>query len=158
MRIWVAAIGSRPREGFSDLARMYLDRAAALLPGSGGKGARPAIEAPLFRTEAALWAALERERSRTAPLIVQLDEHGKQMDSAQFAAWLGRELDGGRQLIVLAIGPADGWSSRPPEATRLSLGPMTMAHELARVVLCEQLYRAFTILKGHPYHRGSAHG
>lgn len=163
MRIWIAAIGSRPREGFDSLARLYLDRAAALLPGGNAKSgsrsaSRSAIETPLFRTEQALWDALEREQARTAPLVVQLDEHGQQMDSDRFAAWLGRELDGGRQLIVLAIGPADGWSSHPTGTMRLSLGPMTMAHELARVVLCEQVYRALTILKGHPYHRGSAHG
>jgi 23S rRNA (pseudouridine1915-N3)-methyltransferase len=164
MRIWVAAIGSRPREGFDDLARMYLDRAAALLPGGSGKsgpktGARPGVEAPLFRSEEALWDAVDRERARTPPLVMLLDEHGKQMDSEKFATWLGRELDGGRQLIVLAIGPADGWTKHKQRsgAMRLSLGPMTMAHELARVVICEQVYRALTILKGHPYHRGSAH-
>lgn len=158
MRLWVAAVGSRPREGFDELARMYLDRAAALLPGGAGKAAakvRPAIEAPLFRTEEALWEAVERERARTSPLIALLDEQGRQMDSAGFAAWLGRELDSGRQLVVLAIGPADGWSKQRPENMRLSLGPMTMAHELARLVICEQVYRALTILKGHPYHRGT---
>ena len=58
--------------------------------------------------------------------------------------------------LVFAIGPADGFS----EATRgaaqhlISLGKMTLTHELARVVLLEQVYRAFTILKGHPYHSG----
>jgi 23S rRNA (pseudouridine1915-N3)-methyltransferase len=165
MRIWVASVGSRAREGFEEIARMYLDRAAALLPRGGS-----AVETPLFRTEAALWEAVERERARTAPLVVLLDEHGKQMDSEALAAWLGRELDGGRQLLVLAVGPAEGWkqsaghtarssgktrSSAGSDAMHLSLGPMTLAHELARVVLCEQLYRALTILKGHPYHRGS---
>ena len=134
---------------------MYLERMAPLLP-----GAKQPVEAPLFRTEEALWEALERERARTSPRVVLLDERGKPMGSEAFASWLGREIDEGRQLIVFAVGPADGWakqrsaiSDQCSDAMRLSLGPMTMPHELARVVLCEQVYRALTILKGHPYHR-----
>ena len=153
MRIWIAAIGSRPRDGFDDLARLYIERIATLLPGT----AQAAATAPLYRSEDALWEAVERERARTPPLLVLLDEHGKQMPSADFAQWLGRERDQGRQLIIFAIGPANGWSdeSRKRAAQLLSLGPMTMAHELARVVLAEQIYRALTILAGHPYHRDS---
>lgn len=153
MKIWIAAIGSRPRDSFDDLARLYLERIAALLPGT----AQAAATAPLYRSEDALWEAIERERARTPPLVVLLDEHGKQISSADFAQWLSRERDQGRQLIIFAIGPADGWSdeSRKRAAQLLSLGPMTMAHELARVVLAEQIYRALTILAGHPYHRGS---
>jgi 23S rRNA (pseudouridine1915-N3)-methyltransferase len=152
VKIWIAAIGARPREGFDELARLYLDRIAPLLPGKSG------VDAPLFRSEEALWEAIERERARTTPLIVLLDERGKTMHSEDFAQWLGRERDEGRQLIVFAIGPADGWSaaSRKRAALLLSLGPMTMAHELARVVLAEQIYRALTILAGHPYHRSGA--
>ena len=155
MKIWIAAIGSRPREGFEELARMYLARIAPLLRSTGGKGV---VEAPIFRTEEALWEAIDRERTRTAPLVVLLDERGKPMGSEDFAQWLGRERDEGRQLVIFAIGPGDGW----PQASRtrgnklLSLGPMTMAHELARVVICEQVYRALTILRGHPYHRAGS--
>jgi 23S rRNA (pseudouridine1915-N3)-methyltransferase len=152
MRIWIAAIGARPREGFEDLARLYLDRIAPLLPGAGGKAG---VDSPVFRTEGAFWEATEREKSRTAPLVVLLDERGKQMGSEAFAAWLGRAFDEGKQLVIFAIGPADGWTKESEAgdhhvAMKLSLGPMTMAHELARVVLCEQVYRALTILKGHP--------
>ncbi|MGC2617627.1 MAG: 23S rRNA (pseudouridine(1915)-N(3))-methyltransferase RlmH [Acidobacteriaceae bacterium] len=156
MRIWIPAIGARAREGFEELARLYLDRLAPLLPGSGGKAG---VDAPLFRSEQAFWDAVEREKSRTAPLVVLMDERGRQMGSEAFAAWLGRAFDGGLQLIIFAIGPADGWAKQEPRAgdhhaaMKLSLGPMTMPHELARVVLCEQVYRALTILKGHPYHR-----
>ena len=143
---------------------MYLDRMTPLLRGAGGK---PSVEAPLFRSEEALWEAIGRERARTEPLVVLLDERGKTMASETFAAWLGRERDEGRQLIIFAVGPRmDGHDSNgqrseirgkgtagDSQAVLLSLGPMTMAHELARVVLCEQVYRALTILKGHPYHR-----
>ncbi len=78
------------------------------------------------------------------------------MTSEKFAEWLGHQRDNGAQQIVFAIGPADGWSeSAQKRATLLfSLGPLTLAHALARVVLAEQLYRAFTILAGHPYHSG----
>jgi 23S rRNA (pseudouridine1915-N3)-methyltransferase len=152
VKIRIAAIGARPREGFDELARLYLDRFAPLLPG------KPGVDAPLFRSEDAFWEAIDRERARTTPLIVLLDERGKAMTSEDFAQWLGRERDEGRQLIVFAIGPADGWSaaSRKRAALLLSLGPMTMAHELARVVLAEQIYRALTILAGHPYHRAGS--
>jgi 23S rRNA (pseudouridine1915-N3)-methyltransferase len=152
MKFRIAAIGSRPRASFEDLTLLYLDRISALMP-----GAKSGIEAPFYRTEDALAAALDRERARTAPLVVLLDERGKQMSSESFAQWLGRERDAGRQLIVFAIGPADGWPANHPRADlQLSLGPMTLPHELARVVVCEQIYRALTILSGHPYHREGA--
>ena len=159
MKLTLAAIGVRPRPPFEAMARLYLDRIAELLPGSRKAGsAKSAVDAPLFRSEQALFGALDRERNRTAPLVVLLDERGRQFSSQAFAQWLGRERDQGRQLILFAIGPAGGWS---PEARRragllLSLGPMTLAHELARVVLSEQVYRALTILGGHPYHRGAS--
>lgn len=151
MKIRVAAIGSRPREAFEDLTQMYCERIATLLP-----GAKSAVDAPLYRSEDAFAAALERERARTAPVVVLLDERGKQLTSEAFAAWLGRERDAGRQLIVFAIGPADGWSDQARTRARLllSLGTFTLAHALARLVLAEQLYRACTILTGHPYHTG----
>jgi 23S rRNA (pseudouridine1915-N3)-methyltransferase len=62
----------------------------------------------------------------------------------------------GTQALIFAVGPADGFTQPIRHAANLvlSLGKMTLAHELARVVLLEQLYRGFTIIKGHPYHRG----
>lgn len=160
MRLWIAAIGSRPRQAFEDLAQMYLARIGPLLPGGG----KTAVEAPFFKTEQALWEAVERERTRTAPLLVLLDERGRQMGSETLAAWLGRERDEGRQMIIFAVGPADGWSHAQAPATSqsgsgtvlLSLSAMTLPHELARVLICEQVYRALTILKGHPYHRAGS--
>lgn len=160
VKLWIAAIGTRPRDAFNDLAQMYLDRMASLLPGSAKspRGSKSGIEAPVFRNEDTLWEAVEHERGRTTPIFVLLDERGKQMSSETFAKWLGRERDEGRQLIIFAIGPGDGWSaeSRKRASETLSLGPMTLAHELARVVLCEQIYRALTILSGHPYHRAGS--
>jgi 23S rRNA (pseudouridine1915-N3)-methyltransferase len=85
-----------------------------------------------------------------------LDSRGRTMTSEAFAAWLGARRDEGAQHIVFAIGPASGWSQAARERAQLllSLGPMTLAHSLARLVVAEQVYRAFTILTGHPYHGG----
>jgi len=99
---------------------------------------------------------LARQQGRTAAVAVLLDSRGRQMTSEAFAGWLGARRDEGTQHIVFAIGPASGWSETALERAQLllSLGPMTVAHALARLVVAEQLYRAFTILTGHPYHAG----
>ncbi len=99
---------------------------------------------------------MTRQRARTTAWLVLLDSRGKTLSSEEFAAWLGLRRDAGQQMIVFAVGPASGWSDegRRQAQTTLSLGPMTLPHELARLVLTEQIYRAFTILSGHPYHTG----
>ena len=114
------------------------------------------VDLPTFASEAALLQAFSRQRSRTAPFLVLLDSRGRQFTSEQFAQWLGNLRDQGQQSIIFAIGPADGWSDEARRRANLllSLGPMTLPHELARLVLSEQVYRAFTILSGHPYHTG----
>ena len=75
--------------------------------------------------------------------------------SEALAKWLRRQRDEGQQRVVFAVGPVGGWADkeRAKAGLLLSLGPMTLPHELVRVVVSEQLYRAFTILAGHPYHR-----
>ena len=81
-----------------------------------------------------------------------LDPAGKQCDSAQFAKLVGKAEQEGRDMVLLvggASGPPAGWRERP--AQTLSLSALTFSHELARVMLTEQLYRAFAILRGHPY-------
>ncbi len=93
---------------------------------------------------------------RTAPVLILLDARGRQFTSEEFAQLLRDQQDRGTQNLFFAVGPADGFSDRARAAADLilSFGKMTLAHELARVVLLEQIYRAFTILKGHPYHTG----
>lgn len=90
-----------------------------------------------------------------ADLVVALDEAGKTMTSEAFARWLGARRDEGRRSVAFLIGGADGHGTAALEraALKLSLGPMTLPHGLARIVLAEQIYRAATILAGHPYHR-----
>ena len=88
-----------------------------------------------------------------AATVVLLDAGGKPQTTQQFARWLGELRDRGTRELVFLCGDADGF---PEELRRsgqsiLSLSPLTMPHELARVLLAEQIYRAFTILAGHPY-------
>ena len=88
-------------------------------------------------------------------LIIALDERGKSLTSAAFADLLKRHRDDGCRDMAFLIGGPDGHGSGVIEAARIkiSLSAMTLPHGLARVVLAEQLYRAATILAGHPYHR-----
>ncbi|HWA95265.1 MAG TPA: 23S rRNA (pseudouridine(1915)-N(3))-methyltransferase RlmH [Terracidiphilus sp.] len=109
-----------------------------------------------FRSETQFLDWLTRQQGRTAPVAVLLDSKGSQMTSENLAAWVRERRDDGTQHLVFAIGPADGWSSNALNKARLklSLGTMTMAHSLARLVMAEQIYRISTILTGHPYHTG----
>ncbi len=148
MQFTLAHIGPRPPSGdpFDTLTRTYLARASTLIRS----------ESAPFKTEDAFLDWLTRQSGRTPALPVLLDSRGRQMSSEDFAAWIGARRDEGIQHVVFAIGPADGWSgpARRRASLLLSLGPLTLAHSLARLVLAEQLYRACTILSGHPYHTG----
>jgi 23S rRNA (pseudouridine1915-N3)-methyltransferase len=87
--------------------------------------------------------------------LILLDERGKSFSSEDFAGRLGLLRDGGRKALVIAIGGADGHdqSLRDQAELVMSFGLLTWPHQLVRVMLGEQLYRAATILSGHPYHR-----
>lgn len=93
--------------------------------------------------------------AESADFTVLLDEGGKALGSEAFARYLAARRDEGRRLMAFLIGGPDGHGdgARAKAQLTLSLGPMTLPHGLARIVLAEQLYRAATILSGHPYHR-----
>jgi len=114
------------------------------------------VEGMAVPSEAALLKWRERSGTRPAHSIVLLDSRGKQLSSEEFAEFLENHQNRNPQPLLFAVGAADGFSdeARKSASFVLSLGKMTLAHELARVVLLEQLYRAFSILKGHPYHLG----
>ncbi len=113
-------------------------------------------DSQIFDTEAALLTWLDQQPGRVRAFSILLDSRGQQLTSEDFAARIGRLRDDGTQRLVLSIGPADGWSPTAHQRADLllSLGRLTLPHQLARVVLAEQLYRATTILTGHPYHSG----
>ena len=91
---------------------------------------------------------------RPADEVVLLDEHGREYRSVEFADWLGRRAAGSGRDLVFVIGGAYGFSDAVYERAdgRLSLSKMTYSHQLVRTIFAEQLYRAFTILRGEPYH------
>jgi 23S rRNA (pseudouridine1915-N3)-methyltransferase len=114
------------------------------------KGASPAKEA----LKEAYDSLILREPSCRSGWVA-LDEGGKGFSSGEFAEWLAAELNRGAREIVFVIGGPDGLGPRvlAESRMRLSLGRMTWTHEMCRVLLLEQLYRAHCILRNVPYHR-----
>jgi 23S rRNA (pseudouridine1915-N3)-methyltransferase len=98
-------------------------------------------------------AAIKRLDIDRAATMLLLDAGGKIHDSAAFATWLGQQRDHGTREIVFVCGDADGFPDtlRERVSQKIALSAMTYSHELARVMLAEQIYRAFAILSGSPY-------
>ena len=149
MKIKIAWIGKTKEPAIASLTDEYLKRISRYVP----------VEGVALRDEAALLDLGGRAAGAKAgakSTLVLMDSRGKEFSSEQFARFLGDYQDRNPLPLVIAIGGADGFSDAVRAAAQhtISLGKMTLAHELARVVLLEQVYRAFTILKGHPYHSG----
>jgi 23S rRNA (pseudouridine1915-N3)-methyltransferase len=98
-------------------------------------------------------AAIKKLDADRAATAVLLDAAGKSLDSSALAKWLGELRDRGTRELIFLCGDADGFPDtlRQRAHQKLSLSSMTFSHELARVMLAEQLYRAFAILSGSPY-------
>jgi len=159
MKITVAAIGRLKAGPERDLAKRYAERFEAT--------ARPlGLTGPVITEYAeSLARSVSERKAQEAQMLlsgvtedaalIQLDERGETVSSEVFARKIEKWRDSGRKSIVFAIGGADGHgallSARADQS--LSFGAMTLPHQLLRVVLLEQLYRAATILSGHPYHR-----
>jgi 23S rRNA (pseudouridine1915-N3)-methyltransferase len=154
VRVFVAVVGKPRNAGLAAAIEEYEQRAARYWP----------LERIEVREEPAKSATAdlvrEREGERLAKripagvVLVCCDPGGKRMDSAAFAAWLQGEREGGRD-VAFAIGGAFGLSPAllGRARLRLELAPWTLPHELARLVLAEQLYRAGTIVRREPYHK-----
>jgi len=160
MHLIIAAVGRLKDGAERELLGRYRDRFADL-----GKrlGLGPVAWQELAESRAADAAKRRDEeaaallkRTRAAQRIIALDERGKPLSSEAFAQMLAKLRDEGTGTLAIVIGGPDGLAPAVRDAalTTLSLGAMTLPHGLARVVLAEQLYRAATILAGHPYHRG----
>lgn len=98
-------------------------------------------------------AALKKLDADRAATVLLLDAGGKAYDSVAFAKWLGEMRDRGTREVIFVCGDADGFPAALRERVKqkISLSAMTYSHELARVMLAEQVYRAFAILSGSPY-------
>ena len=158
MRVTLVAVGRAKAGAVRDL---YEDFAGRLDPRRGPLGPltlkeveerRPLAPAELRRREGELLKSAIPAGART----IALDWRGRSLSSEDFAALLGRWRDAGVAETAFVIGGAEGLDEAQRGAADLvlSLGPLTWPHMLVRVLLAEQLYRAQTILTGHPYHRG----
>jgi 23S rRNA (pseudouridine1915-N3)-methyltransferase len=151
VKIKVAWIGKTKEPAIETLTGEYLKRISR----------HAEVAGVVLKDEAAVLslASGERQQKRSPNKerykLVLLDSRGKQFSSEELAEFLERE-QGNATPLLFAIGGSDGFSeeARRHAGLILSLGKMTLPHELARVILVEQLYRAFTILKNHPYHLG----
>jgi len=149
VKIKIAWIGKTKEPAIASLTEEYLKRISRYVP----------VEGVTLRDEAALLTMCGRaaaSKAGTKATLVLMDSRGKEFSSEQFAKFLGDYQDRNPLPLIFAVGGADGFSDAARVAAQqtLSLGKMALAHELARVVLLEQVYRALTILKGHPYHSG----
>jgi 23S rRNA (pseudouridine1915-N3)-methyltransferase len=146
VKLRIAWIGRTRSSPIQSLTAEYLKRLSRYA----------ACDAQELASEAALLKLVEKSTSRKPPVLVLLDARGQQLASEEIANFLQYHQGHDTQELLFAVGPADGWSdaTRAAASNILSFGKVTLPHELARVVLLEQLYRGFTILKGHPYHGG----
>jgi len=146
VKITIAWIGKTKNPAVQSLTDEYLKRLRQYAE----------IEAVSLKDEAALLKLSGRDGRGQRRRLVVLDSRGRQQSSEELAGFLRQHQERSPLPLIFAVGPANGFSPDllPQADFVLSLGKMTLAHELARVVVLEQVYRAFTILKGHPYHRG----
>jgi 23S rRNA (pseudouridine1915-N3)-methyltransferase len=159
MRVLVLAVGRMKKGAEADLADRYLKRATQAGRAIGIR----AIEIVEIRESRA--QDLERRKLEESiaiasvipdnSAVVLLDERGEGLGSASFADHLGRWRDDGLGTVAFVIGGADGLSDTLRDRAKITLGfgAATWPHQLVRIMLLEQLYRAVTILSGHPYHR-----
>jgi len=145
VKLTVAWIGKTKNPAIQSLADEYLKRLKQYAD----------VEGISLKDAAGLLKLSGHDGRSPRRRLVILDSRGKQLSSEELAEFVRKHQDTDTP-VIFAIGPADGFSEdllRQADFT-LSIGKMTIAHELARVVLLEQVYRAFTILKRHPYHLG----
>lgn len=161
MRLLIAAVGRLKAGPERELLARYIERANA--------AGKPLALAPLEVVEipeSSAQTATKRKSDEANALlaaiqdkskIIALDERGKNISSEDFAKTLARIRDDGAGSTALLIGGADGLDEglRKKADMTIALGAATFPHQIVRILLAEQIYRAVTILAGHPYHRGN---
>ena len=159
MRITLFAVGRLKAGPEKELAGRYLDRFVKSGPAVGLEFAKT-VEVAESRasnpeTRKREEAAMIEKALPEGSLLVLLDERGKALDSEALAGQIGQWRDGGKRDLMLAIGGADGLDPALYQRADLvlNLGKLTWPHQIVRILIAEQLYRAVTILSGHPYHR-----
>lgn len=143
MKATIIAIGKLRDRAIRDLCDEYERRSRSFIP----------MERVEVRDLASAWTAAQRLGGR----VVLLDERGEQLTSLALASLFAEWRDGGIRDIAFMLGDAHGFSDKDrAEADRLlGLSRLTLPHRLAQLLLCEQIYRAGTVLAGHPYHHGA---
>ena len=159
MRLWIFAVGSARGSSEGALCDEYRDRAVKLGRNIGFSAVNieelSIAKARDAKSRMADEAARLAARLPDGAHIMLLDAKGKGMTSEEFADMLGALRDAGTRDLVFVIGGPDGLAPLPGKKAGRSLafGPQTWPHLLVRALLTEQLYRAMTIIAGHPYHR-----
>jgi 23S rRNA (pseudouridine1915-N3)-methyltransferase len=140
MRVRLLMLGKTRRPEMRVVFDDYVKRIGRYLP----------IEITEVRDES---AALKKLNADRAAAVILVDAAGKSFSSEDFAKWLGEQRDRGTRELIFLCGDADGFPEglRKRAHQKFSLSAMTFSHELARVMVAEQIYRAFAILSGSPY-------
>ncbi|MGB7731287.1 MAG: 23S rRNA (pseudouridine(1915)-N(3))-methyltransferase RlmH [Candidatus Acidiferrum sp.] len=140
MKIRLLMLGKTRRPEMHALLADYVKRISRSCP----------IEIAEVRDAEAAVKKLDADRAAT---MLLLDAGGKIYDSTAFARWMGEQRERGTREVIFVCGDADGFPNALRERVKqkISLSAMTYSHELARVMLAEQIYRAFAILSGSPY-------
>ena len=135
-----------PAGKLSELQEDYLRRCARVFP----------AESKIYRTESALLENVQEELKRRMGAFWIADPGGQAWTTEDLASRVRQGRDNGLRHLMFGVGPANGWTAQARAAAefRISLGAMTLPHELAALLLAEQIYRVSTILQGHPYHLG----
>ena len=155
MNLSLLTVGKTDIQWVKDGLDVYVSRLRHYVPFS-------VTEIPELKKVSALTEAQIKEKEGElilkqvgpADILVLLDERGTQYRSVEFARWMEKQLGQSARNLIFVIGGAYGFSPAVYERAngKISLSPMTFSHQMVRTIFAEQLYRAFTILKGEPYH------
>lgn len=155
MRITLTLVGKTDQEFFVQAIEEYRKRITRYC-----KFEIKTIPEPRNTKSMPVEVQLQKEAEAIVPLtqgvaeVILLDEHGQEFNSVDFASFVEKRINTGQRDILFVIGGPYGFAEKVKKMahTRISLSRLTFSHQLVRVIFMEQLFRAFTIIKGEPYH------